>query len=69
MAVGQLLQSADGSRAGQITSCLQLADGSWVGLAMVRRQALESPILDAVVGENATVPVSLSRPAAFTDPP
>lgn len=69
MAVGQLLQSADGSRAGQITSCLQLADGSWLGLAMVRRQALESPILDAVVGENATLPVSLSRPAAFTDPP
>lgn len=69
IAVGQLLQSADGTRAGQITSCLQLADGSWVGLAMVRRQALESPILDVLEGANATVPVNLSRPAAFTDPP
>jgi len=68
MAVGQLLQTADGTRAGQITSCLQLADASWVGLAMVRRQALESPTLEAVVG-NSTVQVSLSRPAGFSDPP
>jgi folate-binding protein YgfZ len=68
MAVGQLLQTAEGIRAGQITSCLQLADGSWVGLAMVRRQALESPILEAVAG-NVSVPVSLSRPTAFSAPP
>ena len=68
MAVGQPLQTADGIRAGQITSCLQLADGSWVGLAMVRRQALESPILEAVAG-NVSVPVSLSRPTAFSAPP
>jgi folate-binding protein YgfZ len=68
MAVGQPLQTADGTRAGQITSCLQLADGSWVGLAMVRRQALESPNLDAVAG-SLSVSVSLSRPAAFSAPP
>ncbi|MEB3194478.1 MAG: folate-binding protein [Cyanobacteriota bacterium] len=68
MAVGQPLQTADGTLAGQITSCLPLADGSWVGLAMVRRQALESPSLDAVVG-SSSVPVRLSRPGAFSAPP
>ncbi|MEB3257764.1 MAG: folate-binding protein [Cyanobacteriota bacterium] len=68
LAVGHLLQTADGTRAGQITSCLQLADASWVGLAMVRRQALESSTLGVVV-DTAVVPVSLSRPAAFRDPP
>jgi folate-binding protein YgfZ len=65
---GWALQTADGGRAGQITSCLQGADGSWVGLAMVRRQALESPTLVALGGEGE-VPVRLSRPAAFRDPP
>jgi folate-binding protein YgfZ len=68
LAVGALLQTADGTRAGQITSCLQLADGSWVGLAMVRRQALECPTLGAVVG-TSTLPVRLSIPEAFSAPP
>jgi folate-binding protein YgfZ len=68
MAAGQPLQTSDGTRAGQITSCLQLADGTWVGLAMVRRQALESPTLLAVAGDS-TIPIVLSKPAAFSDPP
>jgi folate-binding protein YgfZ len=65
---GVSLQSADGARAGQITSCLPWADDIWVGLAMVRKQALASPTLMALAGESA-VPVRLSRPAAFRDPP
>ena len=65
---GQALQMADGGRAGQITSCLQRSDQSWVGLAMVRRQALACPTLLAVAGEEP-VPLILSRPAAFRNPP
>lgn len=68
MESGLLLQTAAGDRAGQITSCLRLGDGSWVGLAMVRRQALGSPTLLALAGESA-VEVNLSRPAAFSNPP
>lgn len=65
---GTLLQTSEGERAGQITSCLTLADGAQVGLAMVRRQALASPTLLALAGELA-VPLRLSRPAGFQDPP
>jgi len=65
---GLPLQTAEGERAGQITSCLTLADGAQVGLAMVRRQALASPTLLALAGELA-VPLRLSRPVAFQDPP
>ncbi len=68
MEVGMALQTGEGTRAGQVTSRLRLADGAWVGLAMVRRQALESSTLWAAAGD-ALVPVSLSRPAAFRDPP
>jgi folate-binding protein YgfZ len=35
------------SRAGVISSSLQLEDGSWIGLALVRKQALEQPLLQA----------------------
>lgn len=63
---GSVLQGLDGSRAGQITSRLQRTDGSWVGLAMVRRQALDCPTL--VTGDGA-VSVQLSRPGRFQDPP
>jgi folate-binding protein YgfZ len=65
---GTPLQTSEGERAGQITSCLTLADGSQVGLAMVRRQALANPTLLAQAGELA-VPLRLSRPAGFQDPP
>ena len=65
---GHPLETAQGERAGQITSCLQLADGSWVGLAMVRRQALELPTVLAR-GEDGAVPLRLSRPEGFQDPP
>jgi folate-binding protein YgfZ len=49
---GTTLYSADAtgnstSRAGVISSSLQLADGSWIGLALVRKQALEQPLLQA----------------------
>lgn len=65
---GTALQMEDGTRAGQITSSLQRADGSWVGLAMVRRQALQSSGLVALA-EDGALPLWLSRPAAFQDPP
>ena len=35
------------SRAGVITSSLELKDGTWIGLALVRKQALEQPLLQA----------------------
>ena len=35
------------SRAGVITSSLELEDGTWIGLALVRKQALEQPLLQA----------------------
>jgi folate-binding protein YgfZ len=49
---GTTLYSADAtgnstSRAGMISSSLQLEDGSWIGLALVRKQALEQPLLQA----------------------
>lgn len=60
---------ASGSgRAGQITSCLALEDGVWIGLALVRRQALLDPMLRA--GQAPEDPIlQLSRPPAFLDPP
>jgi folate-binding protein YgfZ len=35
------------SRAGVITSSLELEDGTWIGLALVRKQALEQPLLQS----------------------
>ena len=35
------------SRAGVITSSLELEDRTWIGLALVRKQALEQPLLQA----------------------
>jgi folate-binding protein YgfZ len=65
---GAALRGADGTRAGQITSCLSLDDRGTVGLAVVRRQALNEATLWAAAGD-AQVPVHLSRPEAFQDPP
>ena len=49
---GTTLYSADvtgnsTSRAGVISSSLELEDGTWIGLALVRKQALEQPLLQA----------------------
>jgi folate-binding protein YgfZ len=65
---GAALRTAAGTRAGQITSLLHLEDHATVGLAMVRRQALEEDTLWAAAGE-AWSPVRLSRPMGFQDPP
>jgi len=43
--------TGDGTRkAGVISSSLELEDGTWIGLALVRKQALEQPLLQAVDG-------------------
>ena len=68
LAPGTELRTAEGSRAGQLTSCLPLDGSTCVGLAMVRRQALECATLWAAAGE-AMVPLVLSRPEAFQAPP
>jgi folate-binding protein YgfZ len=62
------LRTAEGTRAGQLTSCLTLPEGVQVGLAMVRRQALESATLWAAAGDTL-VPLALTRPEGFQDPP
>lgn len=58
---GTTLYNADAtgnstSRAGVISSSLELEDGVWIGLALVRKQALEQPLLQ--VGDG-------SRPASL----
>ena len=53
----------DGERAGVITSALE-HDGTWVGLALVRRQCLASPTLEGPNGEQ----LQICRPEAFQDP-
>ncbi len=68
LAPGTELQTAEGNRAGQLTSSLALAEGVTLGLAMVRRLALDSETLWAVVGEER-VPLALTRPEGFQDPP
>ncbi len=52
-----------GERAGVVTSALE-RDGTWIGLALVRRQCLASPTLEGPNGEA----LQISRPAAFQDP-
>jgi folate-binding protein YgfZ len=59
---------ASSRRAGRITSALHLGDGLWIGLALVRRQALERAALEAGEGPHAPS-LQLSRPPAFVDPP
>ena len=49
---GTTLYAADASgkstsRAGVISSSLELENGTWIGLALVRKQALEQPLLQA----------------------
>jgi len=53
----------DGERAGVITSALE-RDGTWLGLALVRRQCLASPTLEGPNGEQ----LQIRQPEAFQDP-
>ena len=60
-----------GDRAGVITSAVEIAsaEGSpqeWIGLALVRRQALANPEL-TLDGDQGTI--QLFRPEAFSEPP
>ena len=53
----------EGERAGVITSALE-RDGTWLGLALVRRQCLASPTLEGPNGEQ----LQIRQPEAFRDP-
>jgi folate-binding protein YgfZ len=66
--VGEGLLAADGSRAGRISSVLELPGEGWIGLALVRRAALEAPQLLAGEGA-AAVTLQISTPAAVQPPP
>jgi tRNA-modifying protein YgfZ len=77
---GMILRNREGERAGTITSALQLAgergtgrDG-WIGLALVRRQALAESRLragESTAGgeESSGLEVELSLPEDFVAPP
>jgi folate-binding protein YgfZ len=62
---GDGLVDADGQRAGAITSVLALPQGGWIGLALVRRAALEQPTLQLVDGRG----LALSVPDELQPPP
>ncbi|MCS5698009.1 folate-binding protein [Cyanobium sp. FGCU-52] len=68
---GTVLRADGGERAGSVTSILRLENdtegwGGWIGLALVRRGALEAPRLRA--GEGGAE-LSLSIPERFVAPP
>lgn len=68
-AVGAAL-SLEGERAGLVTSVLALADGTgWIGLALVRRSALEGGSVE--IDRDGTEPLrlQLSLPERFMAPP
>jgi folate-binding protein YgfZ len=60
---GSSITTADGQRAGAISSCLATATGA-EGLALVRRVALEQPELWAGAAQ-----LTISTPPAFVPPP
>ena len=76
---GSTLRDAEGQRAGQVTSALALPGGEgWIGLALVRRAALDqehlwaapdSGIAGVTPSPMASQRLQLSRPEAFVDPP
>ena len=78
---GGILRDDAGQRAGVVTSALALPGGEgWIGLALVRRAALDQECLWAETepaGEEGVAlptdqhaqPLHLSRPDAFVDPP
>lgn len=68
VAPGTPLQAGDGSRAGLITSSLELPGGEgWIGLALVRRAFLQEEVLEAGGAPGALL--RLSVPVAFQPPP
>ena len=69
LAAGTGLRGEAGERAGRITSALRLGDGEgWIGLALVRRQALEAPQLLCGEGDAERV-LEISVPAETAAPP
>ena len=68
---GATLHQAGGERAGVITSCLALPDrAGWVGLALVRRSALDQQYLFTAGAEPGQgLRLALSLPQAFIQPP
>ena len=68
LAPGIRLNSPDGSKAGVVSSSLALGDGSGIGLALIRRQALEHPTLQAGEGSPAQE-LAISLPERFSAPP
>ena len=69
LAPGGVLRREAGVRAGRITSALRLGDDEgWIGLAMVRRQALEAPQLLCGEGDAERV-LEISLPAEAAAPP
>lgn len=57
-------------RAGVVTSALALPDGSgWIGLALVRRSALEAATLEAARDGAEPLRLQLSLPDGFVAPP
>jgi folate-binding protein YgfZ len=60
----------EGDRAGRITSALCLPDhAGWIGLALVRRVALDAERLEVERAGACPLPVQLSRPDRFVPPP
>ncbi len=73
-AAGDPLSTADGERGGRITTALALPAGEglppcWIGLALVRRAALDATTLEAAAPGGPSRSLRISRPAAFVDPP
>jgi folate-binding protein YgfZ len=78
LAPGARLLDAAGERAGIITTALRLTAapgnqvGGWIGLALIRRQALEADQLVVELpggGEDTLAVLSISIPEAFVAPP
>lgn len=68
LAPGTPLLDAGGGRAGMITSSLQAPGGEgWIGLALVRRSALQEPLLQSASAPE--IPLHLSIPPMFQSPP
>ena len=72
-APGTSLRQANGERAGTITSSLHLtAADIWIGLALVRRQALSQECLWSPVdaaADDQGIALQISRPPTFVEPP
>lgn len=67
LAPGAPLETAIGERAGVVTSVVELdplAGGGWIGLALVRRQALAADTL-----QRGSAPLTVSIPEEFVPPP